>query len=100
MSVDDASSADQSLNGSLSTNANTNRAKKTTSRATSHESTSSSLSSLSVRDQNQEFLLSIPSFLFRLVNLVRRKDYTIRFSGANSEIENWIRYLKNISFSI
>lgn len=47
---------------------------------------------LSIRDQNQEFLLSIPSLLFRLVNLVRRKDYTIRFNGANSEIENWIRY--------
>lgn len=46
---------------------------------------------MSIRDQNQEFLLSIPCLLFRLVNLVRRKDYTIRFSGASSEIENWIR---------
>lgn len=46
---------------------------------------------LSIRDQNQEFLLSIPCLLFRLVNLVRRKDYTIRFNGASSEIENWIR---------
>lgn len=64
-------------------------------------STSTSLASsppaalpqLSIRDQNQEFLLSIPSLLFRLVNLVRRKDYMIRFNGANSEIEHWIRYI-------
>lgn len=48
---------------------------------------------LSIRDQNQEFLLSIPTLLFRLVNLVRRKDYTVRFNGAGNEIEHWIRYI-------
>ncbi|CAF0707115.1 unnamed protein product [Brachionus calyciflorus] len=56
-------------------------------------SESSSNLNYSIRDINQEFLLSIPSFLFRLVNLVRRKDYTVRFSGANNEIEHWIRYI-------
>ena len=34
---------------------------------------------LSVRDQNQDLLLNIPGLLGRLVNLVRRKDYTIRY---------------------
>ena len=48
---------------------------------------------LSIRDQNQELLLKIPTLLFRLVNLVRRKDYAIRYSDANSEIEHWIRYI-------
>ena len=46
---------------------------------------------LSIRDQNQEFLLSLPTFLSRLVNLVRSKDYTRRFSGLNCELEHWIR---------
>ena len=48
---------------------------------------------LSVRDQNQELLLNIPSLLTRLVNLVRRKDYAIRYSGTSSELEHWMRYL-------
>lgn len=48
---------------------------------------------LSVRDQNQDLLLNIPSLLSRLVNLVRRKDYTIRYTDSNSEIEHWMRYL-------
>jgi Trpc4-associated protein len=50
-------------------------------------------SPLSVRDQNQDLLLNIPTLLSRLVNLVRRKDYAVRFAGANSEIEHWIRYI-------
>lgn len=48
---------------------------------------------LSVRDQNQELLLSIPTLLFRLVNLIKRKEYATRFEGASSEIEHWIRYI-------
>lgn len=48
---------------------------------------------MSVRDQNQELLLRIPTLLSRLVYLVRRKDYAIRYSDANSEIEHWIRYI-------
>ena len=56
-------------------------------------STFQPIPSLSIRDQNQELLLKIPTLLFRLVNLVRRKDYAVRFTGANSEIEHWIRYI-------
>jgi Trpc4-associated protein len=48
-------------------------------------------SASSIRDQNQEFLLSLPAFLARLVNLVRRKEYTSRFNGLNCELEHWIR---------
>lgn len=48
---------------------------------------------LSVRDQNQDLLLNIPSLLSRLVNLVRRKDYTTRYTNSSSEIEHWMRYL-------
>ena len=48
---------------------------------------------LSVRDQNQELLLNIPTLLYRLVNLVRGKDYAVRFNGKNSELEHWIRYI-------
>ena len=58
-----------------------------------HKTESNHALNLSVRDQNQEFLLNMPSLLSRLVNLVRRKDYTVRFSGANNEIEHWIRYI-------
>lgn len=48
---------------------------------------------VSVRDQNQELLLNIPSLLDRLVNLVHRKDYAIRYPGTDSELEHWMRYL-------
>ena len=47
----------------------------------------------SIRDQNQELLLSIPTLLNRLVNLVRKKDYSVRFPDSSTEIENWIRYI-------
>lgn len=48
---------------------------------------------LSVRDQNQELLLNIPTLLYRLVNLVRGKNYAVRYNGKNSELEHWIRYI-------
>lgn len=48
---------------------------------------------LSVRDQNQELLLNIPSLLNRLVNLVRCKDYAVRYTGKSTELEHWIRYI-------
>jgi hypothetical protein len=44
----------------------------------------------SIRDQNQEFLLNIPSFISRLVNLVRRRNYTFRSNNLECELENWI----------
>ena len=47
----------------------------------------------SIRDQNQELLLGIPTLLSRLVNLVRKKDYSVRYPDSNTEIENWIRYI-------
>lgn len=46
-----------------------------------------------IRDSNHEILLNTPDFLHRLVNLVRRKDYSVRYSGAQNELENWIRYI-------
>jgi hypothetical protein len=49
------------------------------------------VTSFSIRDQNQDFLLGLPAFLARLVNLVRRKEYTSRFNGLNCELEHWIR---------
>ena len=57
------------------------------------EQPNSSIVTLSVRDQNQELLLNIPSLLNRLVNLVHRKDYAIRYPGTDSELEHWMRYL-------
>jgi hypothetical protein len=46
-----------------------------------------------IRDANHEILLNTPDLLHRLVNLVRRKDYSVRYSGAQNELENWIRYI-------
>ena len=54
---------------------------------------SDSSSNSSIRDQNLDYLLNIPTLLLRLVNLVRRKDYTVRYPGANNEMEHWIRYI-------
>jgi len=48
---------------------------------------------LSIRDQNQELLLNIPTLLYRLVNLVRCKDYAVRYNGKSTELEHWIRYI-------
>jgi len=46
-----------------------------------------------IRDSNHDILLNTPDLLHRLVNLVRRKDYSVRYSGAQNELENWIRYI-------
>ncbi len=48
---------------------------------------------MSVRDQNQDLLLNIPNLLGRLVGLVRRKDYAVRYQGVSSELEHWMRYI-------
>ena len=69
------------------------RAAKPTTTTTSPQSSAAQVAPLSIRDQNQELLLRIPTLLSRLVYLVRRKDYAIRYSDANSEIEHWIRYI-------
>jgi Trpc4-associated protein len=42
---------------------------------------------------NQELLLSVPGFLYRLVNLVRRKDYAIRYPNTANELDHWMRYI-------
>jgi Trpc4-associated protein len=83
-----------SANSENQNNLATNSASKPT-LSSSPQSCSSILqvAPLSIRDQNQELLLRIPTLLFRLVNLVRRKDYAIRYPDANSEIEHWIRYI-------
>ena len=88
------SSSQSSITSSTSSsNINTTINKKNTSNSLSSPNQTQPLNALSVRDQNQDLLLNIPTLLFRLVNLVRRKDYAVRFSGANSEIEHWIRYI-------
>lgn len=58
-----------------------------------HNKANESNLEISVRDQNQMLLINTPGLLSRLVNLVRQKDYAIRYIGTNSEIEHWMRYL-------
>ncbi len=37
--------------------------------------------------------MSVPGLLYRLVNLVRRKDYADRYANTTSELDHWMRYI-------
>jgi hypothetical protein len=46
-----------------------------------------------IRDSNHELLLNIPTLLSRLVDLVRNKDYTVRYDNFNQEHEHFLQMI-------
>ncbi|KAG7168132.1 Short transient receptor potential channel 4-associated protein-like [Homarus americanus] len=54
----------------------------------------SNIKSLSpLRDINQEYILSIPEFLPRLVNFATKLPYEPRYSGRTMEVDHWMRFI-------
>ncbi|XP_037788990.1 short transient receptor potential channel 4-associated protein-like, partial [Penaeus monodon] len=48
-----------------------------------------------LRDINQEFVLSIPEFLPRLVNFATNLPYEPRYEGITMEVDHWIRLIED-----
>lgn len=46
-----------------------------------------------IRDSNHDLLSSMKFLLGRLVGLVRRKDYAIRYPNAQNELQNWMQFI-------
>ena len=49
-----------------------------------------------IRDLNHDLLLNTPNLLYRLVDLVRTKDYTVRFANTSHEIDHWLRVIDEV----
>ncbi|ELU14681.1 hypothetical protein CAPTEDRAFT_176924 [Capitella teleta] len=50
---------------------------------------------INVRDVNQELLLGIPDLIPRLVQIAIARDYTPRYQGMSSELDNWMEWIEN-----
>lgn len=48
-----------------------------------------------IRDLNHEFLLNIPNLLPRLVNLVKTKDYMVRYDHMEHENDHFLQMIEN-----
>ncbi|XP_053638919.2 short transient receptor potential channel 4-associated protein [Cherax quadricarinatus] len=56
----------------------------------------SNIKSLSpLRDINQEYILSIPEFLPRLVNFATKLPYEPRYQGHTMEVDHWMRLIED-----